>query len=80
MSCRCTRSSSLSVLVDLVFCKLREGLVGLLFLGERCLQQLHSLIQAELRGPRLQRTVAGDLIVLDGLGSCEETGVQGGRL
>ena len=38
------RSGSLSVLIDLAFRKLREGLVGLLFLGERCFQQLHGLI------------------------------------
>ena len=37
-------SGSLSVLIDLGFRKLREGVVGLLFLGERCFQQLHSLI------------------------------------
>jgi hypothetical protein len=32
------------VLIDLGFRKLREGIVGLLFFGERCFQQLHSLI------------------------------------
>ena len=37
-------SGSLGVLIDLGFRKLREGVVGLLFLGERCFQQLHSLI------------------------------------
>jgi hypothetical protein len=37
-------SGSLSVLIDLGFRKLREGVVGLLFLGERCFQELHSLI------------------------------------
>ena len=37
-------SSSLSMLIDLGFRKLRECVVGLLFLGERCFQQLHSLI------------------------------------
>ena len=37
-------SGSLSVLIDLGFRKLREGVVGLLFLGERCFQQLHGLI------------------------------------
>ena len=37
-------SGSLSVLIDLGFRKLREGVVGLLFFGERCFQELHSLI------------------------------------
>ena len=38
------RSGSLSVLVDLALRELREGIVRLLFLSERCFQQLHSLI------------------------------------
>jgi hypothetical protein len=37
-------SGSLSVLIDLGFRKMREGVVGLLFLGERCFQELHGLI------------------------------------
>ena len=38
------RSGSLSVLVDLALRQLREGLVSLLFFGERRFQQLYSLI------------------------------------
>jgi hypothetical protein len=39
-----SRSGSLSVLVDLALRELREGIVCLLFLGERRFQQLYSLI------------------------------------
>ena len=49
LSVAAAASGSLSVLVDLVFRKLREGLVSLFFLSERCFQQLFGLIQAELR-------------------------------
>ena len=44
-----TRSGSLSVLVDLALRKLRESVVGFLFLRERCFQQLCGLIQPKLR-------------------------------
>jgi hypothetical protein len=37
-------SSRPRVLVDLTLRELSERLVGLLFLGERCLQKLHGLI------------------------------------
>ena len=46
-------SRCLRALVNLALGKLRERLVGLLFLGESCLEQLHSLIETELRCPGL---------------------------
>ena len=39
-----TRSSRLCVLVDLALRELRQRLIGLLFLAQRRLQQLHRLI------------------------------------
>ena len=72
-------SGSLSVLIDIAFSKFRQGLIRLLFFSERAFQQPNGLIEAEFCCPRLQRTVAGDFIVLDRLGCREKTNVQGGR-
>jgi hypothetical protein len=41
----------LCVLIDLALRELRQRLVGFLFLGKGCLQQLHGLVEAELRRP-----------------------------
>jgi hypothetical protein len=67
---------SLRVLVYLALGELRERLIGLPFLGESPLQQLRGLTQTKLRGPRLQRPVARDLVVLDRLGRREQTGIK----
>jgi len=64
------------VLVDLALRELCERFVGLLFLAECHIQQLHRLVQSELRGPGLECPVAGDLVMLDRLRGGEEASVE----
>jgi hypothetical protein len=51
--------------------------VRLLLLLKRLIQERRSIVHAELHGPRLQRTVARNFIVLNGLTAGEETSVEG---
>src|SRR5471032_192013 len=53
--------------VDSGFRERRQGFVGLLFLLQGLIQQPDRILHAELRGPLLQGTVAGDFVVFDGL-------------
>ena len=55
---------------------LGEELIGLLLLLERLVEELRSVIHAELHRPALQRTVAGNLIMLDRLRAGKETGIE----
>ena len=64
-------SSRLGVLINRAFRKLRESVVGLLFLRKRCLKQLNSVIQAEFSRPRFQGAIPGDLVMLHCLGRRE---------
>jgi hypothetical protein len=61
-------SRRFGMLVDTAFGELRQRLVCLFLFGEGGIKQLHRLDKAEFLRPRPKRPVAGDLIVLDGLG------------
>jgi hypothetical protein len=66
----------LSVLVDPALGEFAQDLIGLLFFGERIIEKLQRLVQAQLAGRRLQRPVTGGLIMFDRLGGCEQTRVE----
>jgi len=68
------------VLVDFRFNELSQRAAGvLLLLLQRGIEELDRLAVAELVRPGLQRAVAGNLVVLDGLRSSEQTGVESGH-
>jgi hypothetical protein len=56
--------------------QVREDLISVLFLDQGLLDEPLSLREAKLLGPREQGAVAGDLIVLDRLGSRNQPGIQ----
>src|SRR3546814_2055107 len=56
--------------------ELGEEHVGLLLLLQGLVKQLGGLVHAELLRPRLEGAVAGDPVMLDGLGSGDQPGVE----
>src|SRR5258708_39812797 len=66
--------SSRSGEVDRGFRESRQALVGLLLLLQGLVEQLDRVLHAELRGPLLQRAVAGDCVMLDGRGCGKDAG------
>ena len=74
----CLGSGGFGVLINAAFRELRECLVGLLFLRERSVEKLDRLVKTQFGSPGFERAVAGDLIVLDRLGGCQQTGVERG--
>src|SRR5713226_7634880 len=62
--------------VDRGFREGRQALVGLLFLLQGLIQQPDRVFHAELRGPLLQGTVAGDFVMLDGLRRGKHAGIE----
>src|SRR3546814_17749332 len=56
--------------------ELGEEHVGLLLLLQGLVKQLGGLVHAELLRPRLEGAVAGDLVMLDGLGNGDQHGVE----
>jgi hypothetical protein len=56
--------------------QVREDLISVLFLDQGLLDEPLSLREAELLGPREQGALAGDLIVLDRLGSRNQPSIQ----
>ncbi len=61
--------------VDRVLSELGQDHVRVLLLDQGLLKQLLGFRQAELLGPRQQGSVAGDLVVLDGLSRGDQTGI-----
>src|ERR1700722_1211207 len=55
-----------------------QRVVGLLLFGERLVQELDRVLQVELCSPRLERAVTRNLIVLHGLRSGEQAGIERG--
>jgi hypothetical protein len=55
-----------------------QQLVGLLFLGERFVEQFDGVLETEQLRPCSQGAVPGNLIVLGGLAGCDETGIADG--
>src|SRR5215213_10152945 len=64
------------LLVGVVLGELSKKLVGLLLLREGLLEKLGGIAHAELRRPGLEGAVAADLVVLDGLGSVDQAGIE----
>lgn len=75
----CIMCFGLVFAVDLSLCKLRQGLIGLVFLDERLIEQRSSVVRAELHGPGLQGAVPRKLVVLDGLSGGEKACIKRGR-
>ena len=61
------------MLIDPGFSKLGQRFIGLFLFAQRGVQQLGGLTQAEFSGPRPERPVTGDFIVLDCLGQLRAT-------
>ena len=62
--------------IDPAFRQRGQLLVGHALLVERLLQHGGTVVTAELARPRDQAAVAGDLVVLGGLSSVDQCGVQ----
>src|ERR1700712_2045804 len=59
-----------------LFGDLAEQLIGALLFFQRLAEELFGLGEAELLGPALQRAVAGDLVMFDGLGAAHQHGIR----
>src|SRR5688572_22205760 len=63
-------------LVDGALGELAQQLVSLLLFLEGLIEQPCRIAHAELRCPSLERAVAANLVMLDGLGGIDQTGVE----
>src|SRR4029078_4410016 len=70
--------SSSSFGIDGLIGQLGQRLVGLFLLGQSLIEQFDGILHAEFCGPGLERSVAGDLVVLDGLRRRHAAGVKRG--
>jgi hypothetical protein len=61
------------------FAQLSQGVVCFLFFLQGFIEQPHGLLQTKLLHPCLQRSIPGDLIMLDRLRRREQAGVKDGR-
>src|SRR5437899_11080270 len=66
--------------VDRGYCDLAQRIVRLLFFGQRLIQQLHGLVHAELVSPGLQRAIARDFVMFDGLRRSEQSRIERWRI
>src|SRR5262249_24454715 len=71
-----TCSGGFRLLIHYCLGELGERLVGSLLLVQCLLQQGGCLVEAELFGPRTQRAVPRDLIVLDRLRGGQQAGIE----
>ena len=69
----------LSLLVDHRVGQLRQRFVGVLLLRQRGIEQPDGFIEIELLGPALEGSIAGDLVVLDGLRRRDQAGIESRR-
>src|SRR5262245_56720248 len=65
-----------AVQIGLPLGQLGQSSIRLLLLQQGLIEQLRCVVQASKLGPAAQSAIAGDLIVLDGLGSSDQACIE----
>src|SRR6476469_5621346 len=74
-----TPLDGLRVLIDRGFSYFGQSFICDFFLIESLLKEARSLFETKLFSPSAHGAIAGNFVVLDGLGGSEQPGIKGGR-